>query len=363
MTYWITRLNGAANKEATASGFIANRQAVQSAMEIGFEPLDYFRYNGEKESQDALSARLDGILAGIHPGDVVVYQYPMWQMQLRFEQRFLWKLKARKSVKTVALVWDILSWLHDDRDRDYTQDWSLKALNEFDLVIAANRKMAERLRTLGGVTRPILSMDLSDSRYSGPLKVKHFQKKLYFIGRLDRTNFEAYTAETPLELIGHPGPLSDAVKAQKNLRLLGEMPSDTIPSVIDGGFGIINYGVKDKETAVRFGAAKTYGQYNNPIKLSQYLAAGIPVIVDSQSAHADWVREKGVGLVMDDMNEIDAVFAEMTEDDYRGYLERVKPFQEAVSTGFFAKRALLEAIRVVELGFTDTLAVNPEDFI
>ncbi|GFH40712.1 beta-1,6-galactofuranosyltransferase [Pseudolactococcus insecticola] len=358
MTNWITRLNGAANKEKTASGFIANHDAAQSAKEIGFSQINYFRYNGKEESPDALNARLDGILAAVRPGDTIVYQYPMWQIDLKFEQRFLAKVRRKSGAKVIALVWDILSWLHDDRDRDYTQDWSLKALNEFDLVICANPKMAQRLKTQGGVTKPILSWDLSDSRYDGPLREKTFQKKLFFVGRLDKSDFSQYKAKTKMALIGGMGPksepLSDEVLHQENLIFHGEMPNDEIPFMFDGGFGVINYATDNLDNAF-FKGNGTYGQYNNPLKLSQYLAGGIPVIVASNSAHADFVREKNIGLVLDDLNQIDAILDAMTAEDYQKMLDALKPYQEAVSTGFFTKRALMEALRITQLGLTDNV--------
>ena len=56
-----------------------------------------------------------------------------------------------------------------------------------------------------------------------------------------------------------------------------------------------------------------------PNKLFEYLAAGIPVIVWKSDEAAEWVKERGVGVVIDDLNEIGVL-----ADFHAGYKEKVR---------------------------------------
>ena len=59
-------------------------------------------------------------------------------------------------------------------------------------------------------------------------------------------------------------------------------------------------------------------RYNNPHKTSLYLSSGIPVITWSQAAIADFIKQHNVGIVIDDLNRIDEVLANVTKDQYFG---------------------------------------------
>lgn len=46
--------------------------------------MGIYRYNGDNESEQSLSSRIDGIIAGINPGDIIICQFPTGN-GLRFE--------------------------------------------------------------------------------------------------------------------------------------------------------------------------------------------------------------------------------------------------------------------------------------
>lgn len=352
MTNWITYVSDDEWKSKTASGLIANQDAARSAEKVGFKPLFYPRFNAnliKNEGWGERQARIEAIISGVKPGDTVIVQYPTWINFMNFDMQFFDALKKIENVKTAALVWDILSWVHDDSDRDYSGDPSLWMLNKFDVVIAANPKMAHRLREEGGVHRPILAMGITDIPYEGPLTDKTFEKRLYYVSTaINPSMIEDYTAKTPFYFIGPDW----AVKEHPDhVHMLGQKMTDELPAIFEGGFGVVSYG--------RGGTYKgmlSYGEYNNPMKLSMYISSGLPPVVTSSSAHAGWVKDRGIGIVLDDLNEIDEVFDKMTETDYHEMLERLRPWQKAVSSGHFTQRACLEAVRIMRLGFTDSLS-------
>lgn len=351
MTNWITEVEDNDFVSRRASGIIANKMAAESISEVGFRKLHYPRIYSAKLHEMGKEARweyLEALLSCVLPGDTVIVQYPLWTNNTEFELEFVNYLKIERKAKIVAMVWDIISWVQDNRDRDYKGDASLWMLNKYDLVIAANPKMAKRLREEGGVTRPMMPMHLTDILYSGPLKQKQFKKEFYYVATgIDPAMIQEYPTQMPINFIGPNGNVKDA---PDYVRLLGAMDTNDIPYQLDGGFGLLYYPQEGGYKGMH-----RYGEYNNPMKLSLYLAAGLPVILLSNSAHAKWIKEQGVGLIIDSLSDIERVVNEVTEADYEQMLENIKPWQKAVSTGFFTKNAALEAVRCVNLGFEDYL--------
>ena len=350
MTNWITEIEANDFISRRASGIIANKMAAQVISEVGFRKLHYPRIDPAKLRAMSPEARweyLEALLSCVLPGDTVIVQYPLWTKYTQFELEFVNYLKTERQVKIVAMVWDIISWVQDNRERDYTGDGSLWMLNKYDLVIAANSKMAKRLREEGGVTSPMIPMHLTDVLYDGPLKQKQFKKEFYYVSTIiDPAMIKEYPTQLPINFIGP----ANVKEAPEFVRLLGAMDTNDIPYQLDGGFGLLYYPQEGNYKGMH-----RYGEYNNPMKLSLYLSAGLPVILLSNSAHAKWIKEQGIGLIIDRLSDIERVVNEVTEADYEQMLENIKPWQQAVSTGFFAKTAALEAVRYINLGFEDYL--------
>ncbi|MEG1486119.1 beta-1,6-galactofuranosyltransferase [Lactococcus sp.] len=356
MTNWITEVEDNDYVSRRASGIIANKMAAQSISDVGFRKLHYPRIYSAKLREVGKEARqeyLEALLNCVLPGDTVIVQYPLWTNNTEFELEFINYLKSERQAKIVALVWDIVSWLQDNRERDYTGDASLWMLNKYDLVISANPKMAKRLQKEGGVTSPMIPMYLSDFVYSGPLAQKHFKKEIYYVATgIDPAMIEEYPSNLPINFIGPNNMVKDF---PDYVRLLGPMDSNDIPHQLDGGFGLLYYPQNGGYKGMH-----RYGEFNNPMKLSLYLASGLPVITLSNTAHAKWIKERGVGLVIDKLSDLDQAINAVSEEDYYKMLENIKPWQRAVSTGFFAKGAAVEAVRFVNLGFKDYLITQEE---
>lgn len=357
MTNWITEIEENDSVSRRASGIIANKMAAQSVGEVGFRKLHYPRIYAAKLEEMGKEVReeyLEALLSCVSPGDTVIVQYPLWTNSTIFELEFINYLKSVRKAKIVAMVWDIISWIHDGRDRDYKGDASLWMLNKYDLVIAANPKMARRLREEGGVTRPMIPMYLTDILYSGPLKPKQFKKEFYYVSSgIDPAMIQEYPTTMPINFIGPHGNVKDI---PNYVRMLGAMDTNDIPYQFDGGFGLLYY-----PKSGGYKGMNRYGEYNNPMKLSLYLGSGLPVVILSNSAHAKWIETQGVGVVIESLAEIGDVINNISQEDYKQMLENIKPWQHAISTGFFAKNAALEAIRYINLGFKEYLVELGED--
>ncbi|RRG08439.1 MAG: beta-1,6-galactofuranosyltransferase [Lactobacillus sp.] len=349
MTNWITGYN---NDLAQAAAIpIMTKNFQQAAESIGFQVLNYTKFPGTDSYPKRRQNLLDTLIGQIQPGDTIVVQFPMFiggviQMDL------IDQLVAKPDVKVLAIIHDVPTWMIATSDGAYDlhDNW-LNALRKVDGIIAANTKGAAKLRA-DGVTAPIVSLTVGDYLYHGPLHPKCFQKKLYYVGGRNVEGLD-YHAATPLNL--YTGHVSPEVAANPSVNWHGRHPSDVILSSLDGGFGIVVSDNIKEEQQQNF---RYYTQFNSPTKLSFYLAAGLPIVTMSRTPHAQWVKDRGIGLVVDDLNEIDHRLQQITESQYNAMLTAIQPWQTAISNGFFVKRALLAALGAVNLGITHKLAIH-----
>ena len=103
MKLHITNLYGMA-RESTAT--IAQNAVQKIASQLGFRELGIYFYHASAETVEERSRRLDGILASVSMGDVVIFQTPTWN-GLEFEREFLSKLKLL-NVKIIVFVHDVI---------------------------------------------------------------------------------------------------------------------------------------------------------------------------------------------------------------------------------------------------------------
>lgn len=348
MTKWITRLNATDKSSQYGAIQLVTETVVNTAKTLGYQEINLTGYENINNNTPRREHLIDALLGVVQDGDTVIVQFPMWT-HLNFQAEFFQYIKSIKNSKMVALIHDIPTWMFTEgNDYDRENDFWLNKLKEFDLIIVGNERMGQKLRE-DGVEVAMISMHIWDYLYSGPVKEKKYKKEIYYAGG---RNIEAvdYEGDTRLKIYNHWA--SEAVTSKPNVEWLGRVSSYEILSQIDGGFGLVaSENIKEKSN-MNF---EYYNQFNNPTKLSFYIAGGLPVIIPNKMAHAEWIKERGIGLIVDDLNELDKVLAEVTTEQYNEMLAAIEPWQKAVSEGFFVKRALLAMTRYLDLGFTDIL--------
>lgn len=92
------------------------------------------------------------------------------------------------------------------------------------------------------------------------------------------------------------------------------------------------------------GETGEYLKYNIPHKLSMYISCGIPVIVWSQSAMADFVFNKKIGLVIDSIAEIEEIISKLSKSDYENMYANVMSLKVKVTSGYFLSKSIEEAL-------------------
>ena len=81
-------------------------------------------------------------------------------------------------------------------------------------------------------------------------------------------------------------------------------------------------------------------KYNNPHKVSMYLAAGIPVIIWKEAALADFIEKNNLGYTIDSLSELNDIKSKMTDEEYNQKLKNAKNISDKIKNGSFLKNAI-----------------------
>lgn len=157
-----------------------------------------------------------------------------------------------------------------------------------------------------------------------PYKSPYIEK----IGELEGISFDLY------------GPNYVQQDSGEQVRYHGSFPPDQLPSQLKQGFGLVWDGDSIDECNGPFG---NYLRYNNPHKLSLYIASGLPVIVWRQAALAGFVEERGLGLVVDSLREISLILAKLDQTTYHTYAQNCLSLSQELRSGLYSQNALDQA--------------------
>ena len=128
----------------------------------------------------------------------------------------------------------------------------------------------------------------------------------------------------------------------KNILFKGKLHPEELPNKLTGNLGLVWDGCFDEsDENVTF---KNYTKFNNPHKLSCYMAAGLPVIVWEKAAIADFVKKNNIGYTISniyDINNLDLA-------DYEIKLKNALEIKEKVRNGYFTKTVMKEIIKDID---------------
>lgn len=222
----------------------------------------------------------------------------------------------------------------------------ISKLNAADTVILHNRRMIRCLEENGLLSKTFELKIFDYLKETTDEQIHDVQKcSVAFAGNLDKSNFLTEWISMPrqykLELYGLLSQENlDTYKKHNNLIYHGSLSPDEISKKVEGSFGLVWDGTSVETCEGNFGE---YLKLNNPHKCSLYLAAGMPVIVWSKSAMADFVKEHGIGVCVENLHDIDKVFNNMSDVEYHKILINVKKIQKLIVNGSF----LTDCINVI----------------
>lgn len=248
----------------------------------------------------------------------------------------LHELKKYNNCPFYLLVHDVKTLRTNETAKLNQGDFSkneIKLFNKFDGLIVHNEKMKKWLQD-NGVKVPMISLEIFDYINPQPInEMQNFDKNVNFAGNLYKPVFlTKLNTKTKFVVYGvNPLKYGDSIDYR------GSKTPEEIPAFLNEDFGLVWDGESLTECS---GIDGNYMRYNNPHKTSLYLSSGIPVITWSQAAIADFIKQHNVGIVIDDLNQIDDVLADVTKDQYLGLKHSAENLATKLRDGFYTKTAL-----------------------
>lgn len=271
--------------------------------------------------------------------DTVILQYPFYFN--RIHNHLLNKFILNNSV--IIFVHDIDSLRHFGQA---VLEDEIKLLNQAKIVIVHNHYMKDIL-CRHGLTAKVLELGLFDyildQKPDNHQNRVHFGKEIVFAGNLQKSGFLPLLANIDENLIwnlyGNDIPIS--LKNKKNIIWKGSYSPNEIPFKLEGSFGLVWDGNSLDECS---GFMGNYLKYNNPHKLSLYIASGMPIITWEHAAIAEFVQKNKIGFVVDSILRIPEIINTIDEKTYSTYENNIQNLQEQVINGKFTKSVLHQLI-------------------
>lgn len=237
MKVHITNVYGAINIGAKAQ----NAASQIAKKDLQYNELGIYHYPVKSDTPEMLRARIDGILASVGMGDVVIIQSPTWN-DFIFDERLMQSLNAYGGLKKVVFIHDVLPFMHEE--------WNpllkryIDFYNQADLIIAPSHAMIERLRLAGMTIEKVIIQRMWDYVASVDSLIKpQFKKVINFAGNPNVDPKFAFIKEWDYPNVQLAVTVDNGEWAQgKNIRFLGWFNDDNLlvnELRKSGGFGLL----------------------------------------------------------------------------------------------------------------------------
>lgn len=294
--------------------------------------------------------KMDNMLKEIGPDSVVLLQYPYPCRSIIFES--IVNKMAGRGVKLVALVHDIDSLRMERPDNEIARE--INYLNSFHHVISHNPIMTEWLKSKG-LKKDVLDLGLFDYRMNisdgdtGYFTERTGDRIVVFAGNLSMNKSKF--------LYDFSGPMLKGIKMNLygieydeksikcgNICFKGLYQPDELPGKMEGDYGLVWDGTDINTCSGHYGQ---YLRYNNPHKLSLYLAAGLPVITWKKAAISNMISQNKIGILVDSLAELSDAITEVSDEQYSQMRQNIRCFQEDVRNGHYIQ----SVVRKIEESF------------
>lgn len=283
----------------------------------------------------------------VSDGDVVIYQHPSYGKSVA--ARMINEIRARKNVKFVAVIHDLESLrggiqgvieantkLHSFGDNEL--------LKCFDFIICHNSHMKEYMIGQGFDEKKLISLEIFDYLTDKDMVTvtKSDRPSVTIAGNLAKGKCgyiydicgENHNKGLDLYLFGIR---FDQESATENMLYQGSFKPEELPQYLKGDFGLVWDGYSAESC---MGNTGEYLRYNNPHKTSLYLASGMPVVVWSKAAIADFILENKAGIVVDSLYELEESLSKVSAEEYSEMLRNAREIGKRLREGFYFYKAI-----------------------
>lgn len=332
----------------------SQHEVVDILKDLCDSEIGLFRYYNEEEPKNELSSRLDGVIARLNAGDVVIFQSPTWN-GVDWDNALVDKIKLYGG-RVVFFIQDVPPIQFENNY--FLMPYFIDMYNKAEVVVVPSEKMYQRLVEEGLTVKKYVVQKMWDFNVHMDLHTPSFEKKLYFLGDVSRFPFfQNWQFNTPLHVFGNHKSDYDYSKVHFGGWL---NKTELLLELSKGGFGLV-WGNQENPKD-----EPDYYKMNCSYKLASYLSAGIPVIVPDYLSNADFVKENNIGFVVSSLEEADQVIQECSEEKYSEMRSSVKNVQYLINNGYFTKKLFVDSLmklssneenelNIKVLGILDTL--------
>ncbi|KJJ65597.1 MULTISPECIES: hypothetical protein [Clostridia] len=273
-------------------------------------------------------------LSNLYNAESIVLQYPFYTHP--FFNKFCYSLLPRKAC---VLIHDVNSLRYGRNEKEIRKE--IQQLNHFRTLIAHTPHMSTWMRA-NGVTSSIIELGIFDYVTSGKKNPQRIDYKLpytvAFAGNLGKSIFlkQLITLSSESLVFRLYGPNAPTYLSN-NADYQGAFESDELPDILQGHFGLVWDGSSLQECEDVSG---NYLRYNSPHKFSLYMAAGMPVIIGSESALAAFVEQEKIGIALSDLTDLPERLAQISFDEYSEMKANTEQIRKKVQSGYYIKHAL-----------------------
>lgn len=334
------------NKNEYDAGNKARSDVTVIADRLGYVHIPLFRSGANKAiiCGQLIKGVLKAILLAKKNEDILM-QYPYYPSLVN---KILFGMlnigKRIKHYKLSIVIHDVAALRNINYNKENGRNIlaeELKLLTVFDRVVCHNDKMAREFNE-AGFKNNLIILGPFDYLYDKPsiqIFTEERKKEIVVAGNLKEEK-SGYIYKLPvlkevkfnLYGVGYIGENNEYISYK------GKFPPEELIQHLSGHFGLVWDGNSVNTCDGMFGQ---YLKYNNPHKLSLYIAAGLPLIIWSRAALAEYVLAKNIGITIDSLEELDKRIKAITNEEYNIMLQNIAKVRKNIISGEHLKKALI----------------------
>ncbi|MBZ6003204.1 glycosyl transferase [Leuconostoc gelidum subsp. aenigmaticum] len=281
------------------------------------------------DEEDWIRNQLKNYESLIFPGDVIIWQYPKYSPKLELA---VIKWAKKRNILIVALVHDVTMIRTDtNKLKKYNLETDKEVLQSFDVVMLPLH-FINALKDFGVNLNNIIEIAPYDFLYNQVITPASYQKLVVYAGslakfpNLDQIDFD-------LIIYGEKN-FSSVVFDQPHIKNGGFVEATDLPAKLSSGYGLI-WDEADNDPYLQ-----QYTQWNWPYKFSLYMVSGLPVVAWRESAIADIIMQKNVGVVISKLSELRDMLDSISEERYQQMANNAANFGKQLAMGATTKQTL-----------------------
>lgn len=274
-------------------------------------------------------------VAKIKPGSVVAFQFPLYPRMLQH----MIGLLAKKKVNILIILADIDGLKTGDEQLLEKEIQLLKEGTHF--IVHGNNMEAWLYQQIPyPKTSQLGPFDFLTNSIQ-PARKKGYS--ICFAGNLEKSSFLKQLKNwTSIQFNIYGSGLAENSFSNSNVIYRGSFPPYSLIEQLIGNYGLI----WDGESAYKpEGSIGHYQQYIYPHKLSLYILAGLPIIAPAHGGSAEFIKETGIGWLINNLEELPDLLGSIDESSYQIVLQNIWRFQESISNGHQLTAAINKVFR------------------